>query len=151
MTRPLVIGYDGSPEARHAVDFAARTLRCDSALVVNVIHDQAVGLMPASMAGTPPPMPSGEHEAELERAGRAVAAEGADRARAAGLDATSVTRRGGGAGDVARVLLDVADECDGALIVVGHRHASRLESALLGSVSVSAVREERRPVLVVPA
>jgi nucleotide-binding universal stress UspA family protein len=31
--------------------------------------------------------------------------------------------------------------CDGDLVVIGHLHASRLESALLGSACVSAVRE----------
>jgi nucleotide-binding universal stress UspA family protein len=53
-------------------------------------------------------------------------------------------------GDIARVLHDLADEYGGELLVVG-RHASLLESVLLGSVSTAAVRDERRPVLVVPS
>jgi nucleotide-binding universal stress UspA family protein len=150
MTGRVVLGYDGSDEARRALDFAARTLRATSVLVVNVVHDPAAGIVSPQLGGAPP-LPSPEHQAQLESAGRALAEEGATHARAAGLDATTATRRGGAAGDIARVLLDVADECDGDLVVIGHRHASRLESALLGSVCVSAVREERRPVLVVPS
>jgi nucleotide-binding universal stress UspA family protein len=148
--RRIVIGYDGSDEARRAINTAARVLYADCALVVNVWHDPAVA--PVSVpAAVPPPFPSAQQEAELERAARACAEEGADRARAAGLEAFTAIRRGGAAGDIARVLHEVADGYEADLIVVGHRHASRLESALFGSVANSCVREERRPVLVVPS
>jgi nucleotide-binding universal stress UspA family protein len=148
--RPVVIGYDGSDEAMHAVDLAARTLNVDYAVVVNVWRDPGVGLATAP-AAAPPPFPSPHVEADLERAARTVAEEGAQRASAAGLDAVAETRLGMGARDIARALHEVAVECGAELIVVGHGHASMLESALLGSVAVSAVREERKPVLVVPA
>ena len=67
-----------------------------------------------------------------------------------GLQAVPATRRGVAPGDVARALGDLAEGSGSELIVVGRRHASALESALLGSVSLTAVRDERRPVLVVP-
>ena len=80
-----------------------------------------------------------------------MAEEGAQRASAAGLDAVAETRLGMGARDISRALHELAIERDAAeLIVVGHGHASMLESALLGTVAVSAVRNERKPVLVVP-
>jgi nucleotide-binding universal stress UspA family protein len=148
--RPVVIGYDGSDEAMHAVDLAARTLNVDYAVVVNVWRDPGAGLATAP-AAAPPPLPSPHVEADLERAARTVAEEGAQRARAAGLDAVAETRLGMGPRDIARALHEFAVECGAELIVVGHGHASMLESALLGSVAVSAVRDERKPVLVVPA
>ncbi len=150
MARRVVIGYDGSDEAQRAVEFAARTVFAECALVVNVFQDPSAAMV-AGPIGAPPPMPSQELEAELERSARAVAEEGAERARAAGFEAMSAVRRGGGSADVARVLNDVAESYGAELIVVGHAHASWLEGALLGSVCVSAVREERCPVLVVPA
>jgi nucleotide-binding universal stress UspA family protein len=117
--------------------------------VVNVWSDLGLGLTTVPGAA-PPPVPTRSSEAELQRAARAVAERGVDRARALGLDAAAAIRVGGGAREVARVLIAVAVEYDGDLIVVGHRHASMLESALLGSVAVSCVRAERKPVLVVP-
>jgi nucleotide-binding universal stress UspA family protein len=148
--RRIVIGYDGSDEARNAVAIAARVLSAECALVVNVWPAPALAATTIP-AAAPAPVPFPEHEAELERAARETAEEGAERARAAGLDAFTAVRRGGGPADVARVLHEVADGYAADLIVVGHRHASRIESALFGSVATSCVREERRPVLVVPA
>lgn len=147
--RSVVIGYDGSADARRAVDFAARTLDVDHAVVVNVWRDPAAGLA-AAPAAAPPPFPPPHVEADLERAAREVAEEGAERARAAGLRAVAETRHGMGPRDVSRALHELAVDCGAELIVVGHQHASMLESALLGSVAVSAVRAERKPVLVVP-
>ncbi len=148
--RRIVIGYDGSDEARHALATAARVLYADCALVVNVWHDPAVAAISVP-AAAPPPFPSPQQEAELERAARATAEEGAEQAREAGLEAFTAIRRGGAPADVARVLHEVADGYEAELIVVGHRHASRIENALFGSVATSCVREERRPVLVVPS
>ena len=149
MAGRVVIGYDGSDESACAVDFASRILDVDSALLVNVWSDLGLGLTTAP-AAAPPPVPSRTSQAELERAARAVAEEGVDRARGAGFDAAPAIRVGAGPRDIARVLIEVAVEYDCDLIVVGHRHASMLESALLGSVAVSCVREERKAVLVVP-
>jgi nucleotide-binding universal stress UspA family protein len=149
MAGRLVMGYDGSEDAAQALEFAARMLSAECAIVVNVWSDPAVTLAPAPMVAPPALLPR-EMTADLEQTARRLAEEGADRARAAGLDALAVVRPGGGPRDIARTLQEVAHDYAGDLIVVGHRHASMLESALLGSVSVSAVREERTPVLVVP-
>jgi nucleotide-binding universal stress UspA family protein len=147
--RTVVIGYDGSANARRAVGFAARTLVVDHAVVVNILRDPSAGLA-AAPAAAPPPFAPPHVEADLERAAREVAEEGAQRARAAGLDAVAETRLGMGPRDISRVLHELAVDCGAELIVVGHGHASMLESALLGSVAVAAVKDERKPVLVVP-
>lgn len=148
MTR-VVIGYDGSEEARSAVDFAAKRLTVDAALVVNVFSPPPPGVVAAPIAGPVEAPVSDEQMEALERGAHAVAEEGVDRARNAGLAATTEVRQGDGLRDVAEVLHEVADEHGADLIVVGHRDVSRLESAVLGSVSISAVRAHKRPVLVV--
>lgn len=144
----VVIGYDGTDEARRAVVFAARVLEPDRALVVHVFSE-------AVMTGAPPaggasPALSRRRQADIERHARAVAEEGMALARSDGLEAVALVRRGMGPDHVARVLHDVA-ECFGAeVVVIGHRHASPVKSALLGSVSVTMVRDERAPVPAVP-
>ena len=150
MAARAVIGYDGTNEAAFALEFAACVLSLDSAIVANVWHDATAALVAAPLAG-PPPVPSAQCEASLEHVAESVAREGADRALAAGLHAVPATRRGVARGDVARALGDLAEESGSELIIVGRRHASALESALLGSVSLTAVRDERRAVLVVPS
>jgi len=150
MAATAVIGYDGTDESAHALEFAARVLTLDSAIVANVWHDAVTDLVVAPLVG-PPPVPSAQREAALENAAEVIAREGADRALAAGLMAVPMTRRGVAFGDVARTLGDLAEESGSQLIIVGRRHASPLHSALFGSVSMTAVRDERRAVLVVPS
>jgi nucleotide-binding universal stress UspA family protein len=150
MAARAVIGYDGTDEAARALEFAAHALTLDSAIVANIWHDAATDLMVAPLAG-PPPVPSAARESALLRAAEVVAQEGVDRALAAELAAVSATRWGSSVGDIARALGDLAEESCSELIVVGRRHASALESALLGSVSAAAVRDEHCPVLVVPS
>ncbi len=149
MLRRIVIGYDGSDEARAAIDFARRSLSTNCALVVNVWHDSGIGLAPAPVAAPPPLLP--RWETQLEASATTLAEEGANRAREVGFSASAVVRHGAGPGDVARVLHDVATEYDAELIVVARTHASWLEHLLHASVSAASVRDERVPVLVVPA
>jgi nucleotide-binding universal stress UspA family protein len=49
-----------------------------------------------------------------------------------------------------RVIRGVADELDAKPIVLGARGLGRVESMLLGSVSIAVVFHSKRPVLVVP-
>jgi nucleotide-binding universal stress UspA family protein len=152
MPAPVVIGYDGSPDADHAIDVAAARLGPVPARVVTVWES---GLATAQ-AHTPPPLgapalPSPEAEARLEAAAREIAAAGAARATAAGLRAEPDIRVGIGVGDIARALFDIAEQHDADLVVVGRRGIGRLRAAVLGSVSDAAVRDGRLPVLVVPA
>ena len=69
---------------------------------------------------------------------------GVEMARRAGFDARST------GGKAWRVICDVADEIDADSIVLGARGLSRVQSALLGSVSAAIVQHTRRPVLIVP-
>jgi nucleotide-binding universal stress UspA family protein len=146
----VVIGYDGSGDARRAVDVAAHALRPDTALVLNVwAGSLAAAHVPVPLGVPSPPTP--EEEAELEQAARRIADEGAARARDAGLPAEGTVRRGATPDEIAKALFDLADDRDAALVIVGRRGMSRLKAAVLGSVSDAAVRSGRGPVLVVPA
>ena len=71
---------------------------------------------------------------------------GVELARGAGFDARERVVKG----KAWRVISDVADELDTGLIVLGARGLSRVQSALLGSVSAAVVQHARRPVLIVP-
>jgi nucleotide-binding universal stress UspA family protein len=147
----VIIGYDGSPDADHAIDFAAARLGPVPARVVTVWES---GLATAQAQAAPavgaPAVPSPEDERRLEAAAHEVAAAGAARAAAAGLQAEPDTRLGIGVDEIARALCDVAEQYDADLIVVGRRGMGRIRSAVLGSVSDAAVRDGRLPVLVVP-
>jgi nucleotide-binding universal stress UspA family protein len=145
----VVIGYDGSPDARRAVDAAARLLRADAALVVNAWSIPIAFTQPGASLGAPL-LPTEQEQDRLEQAARRVADEGAVHAREAGLAAEPVVARGSSAEEIATVLLDLAEERDAMLLVVGRRGMSRLKEVVLGSISSAAVHDGRRPVLVVP-
>ena len=149
MAGVVVIGYDGSQDAQRAVDVAARALRVDAALVVNVWSTAMATTQPAASLAAPSP-PSEAELRGLEQAAHLVADEGAARARQAGLCARAVVARGASPNEIAKALCDLAETRDATLVVVGRRGQSRLKEVVLGSVSKAAVHECCRPVLVVP-
>lgn len=149
MADTIVIAYDGSQDAQRAIA-AAATLRADAAVVVHMWRPSVAAATPALPLGGET-LPTPGDDAHLEDAARAIANEGVERARAIGLDAEALIVRGGSAEDVGHALAELAEERDAKAIVVGRRGVSRLEAAVLGSVSNSTVREARCPVLVVPA
>jgi nucleotide-binding universal stress UspA family protein len=132
MLRTLVLGTDGSPDATAAVAFAARLARDTHARLV-VVH--AAGLLDAQRS-------PGDHaslRAELE--GGWI-----DACRDAGITADTVLRDG----HPVQVLLDVANEVDADIIVVGARGGGGFPQQLLGSTSTQLAQHSHRPVLVVP-
>lgn len=146
----ILICYDGSPSARHAISVAARTLAGDRIVLLHVwSHPSAV----LADAFSDPDVKAGPPVEELERfaieRAETVAQDGFDRAGAAGLNVEKRVERSDGS--IWRVILDVAQDCDADLIVVGTRGATAVQSALLGSVSGAIVHHAARPVLVVPA
>jgi nucleotide-binding universal stress UspA family protein len=83
----------------------------------------------------------------VERANRTVE-YGVELARNAGFSVQGRLERAATA--TWRAILDVAEECDAQLIVVGARGMSPVESLLNGSTSTAVVHHSHRPVLVVP-
>jgi nucleotide-binding universal stress UspA family protein len=147
--RRILIGYDGSTHADHAIDEAARMFPGADAIVMTAwtsVRDVAR----AGRAALPEAViekATSEMDAVAEAAAEATARAGADHATAAGLSATAQTACV--EGSVAQGILQAADEHDVMSPVVGSRGRSGFRSALLGSVSNSVVQHSAKPVVVV--
>ena len=147
----LLIGYDGSADARRAIAVAADIARHEQAFVVtvwDVVRPGATAAPPgaafAALSAPEDPAPDPTHAAI------ATAKEGAELARDAGLMPQFAARHGSGVRGTADALIDAAESWGADLIVVGRRDVSRLHELVLGSVSDLVVRHSERPVLVVP-
>jgi nucleotide-binding universal stress UspA family protein len=144
---PIVIGYDGSPDAQAAIADAGRLLAGRTAVVVHAwepLHTvPGLELVPIEAVR--------EMTRDLETIGAeqaaAIAAEGARLAGEAGLDATGEAIRGDG--NAWHGVAQVAEEREAALVVAGSRGQGRLTALLLGSVSSGLVRNADRPTLIV--
>jgi nucleotide-binding universal stress UspA family protein len=145
----ILIAYDGSDPARHAVEEAGRLFPGASARVLTVWRSahRASG---AARVALPDDVIS-QAVQNLDKGTEAGAADTADDgaalAREAGLDASPATERTDDS--LWASILRYADEHDAAAIVVGSRGQSAVRSALLGSVSNGVVHNSRRPVVVV--
>jgi nucleotide-binding universal stress UspA family protein len=147
----MLIAYDGSESSANAIAVAKRLLREDEAVVCHVWAGLSRALFRADPATLPEPLQSAAREVDDadESAGEKLAEEGAELARAAGLDARALAVRERHA--TWRALLAAADEVDASVIVVGAQGLSGIGRVLLGSVSTAVLHRSRRPVLVVPA
>ena len=143
--KPLLLCYDGSENAKHAIREAAALLAPRRALVLTVWQDAAA--IP-SLAWAGAALPDLEDVFAAARDGAArMAEEGAGIARATGFDAISIVAEAKGPIWVA--VEQVAEEHDASAIVMGTRGLSGIKSLLLGSVSSGIVHHAQRPALVV--
>lgn len=147
--RPVLIAYDGSAHARAAVEHAGSLLRPGPA-VVTCVWTSMLYSAPAATLGAPASVALAGAEkldaAARERAER-LAAEGAELARRAGLEADSRAiedERSAWHG-----IVRCAGELDAAVIVTGTRGRSAVTAAVLGSNAQGLLHHAHRPVLVV--
>jgi nucleotide-binding universal stress UspA family protein len=145
----ILIGYDGSPDARAAIQRAGELLGNRPATVL-AVWERFQTVLARTGAG----MPIGAVDFdELDRASEEEAHkradEGAELARAAGLKVQ--TRTCVRKGSIADAILAEADDLDAEAIVLGTRGLTGLKSLLLGSVSHAVVQHADRPVIVVPS
>jgi nucleotide-binding universal stress UspA family protein len=141
--RPILVGVDRSEPAFAALDLAADVagLVGGSLSVVEVIDY----VPPFPLGPTTAVTSEGEEQAP-KRVMALVEAEAQD-IRARGVGVQVVVR----SGDPAPTLLQVADDVDADLVVVGTRGRGGPADLLLGSVARTVADRARRPTLVVPA
>jgi nucleotide-binding universal stress UspA family protein len=149
---PILVAYDGSPQARAALTRAAALFPGRPVVIATVWEPGLASVVPdpAGIGGPAAPVDIGEvaevDEIMSQRA-TTIAAEGVARAVEVGLTATPVAIED--EGNVAETITAIADEHDVAVVVVGSRGHSGLKARLLGSTSESVLHRCRRPVLVV--
>jgi nucleotide-binding universal stress UspA family protein len=149
----ILICYDGSTDARSAIDRAGALMPGDEAVVL-VIWETILETMSRSgslgmgaMVGTFGD--DGDADAAIRRSALDTANDGVERARDAGLIATArVANRDS---EIAAVILTVAQDIAADVIVLGTRGRGAVKSMMLGSVSESVLHHADRAVLVVPS
>jgi nucleotide-binding universal stress UspA family protein len=141
----ILICYDGSDSAKHAIDVAAEILGPRRAVVLDIGPPLTAAESLAVMA---PVAPGAAFEGLNEDDARQRARVAADRARHAGFDAEA---RADLAAPTWQGIVDVADEIDAAVIVLGSRGLNGARELLEGSVSHEVAEHAGRPVLIVPS
>lgn len=145
--RPLLLCYDGSEDAKHAIREAARTFGPRRALALSIW--QTAASMPAFAWAGAASLPDLDDVFAAARDGaHRMAEDGAGIARAAGFDATPMAAEA--TGPVWNAIVDAAEELDAEAVVLGSRGLTGFKSVLLGSVSSGVVHHTRRPAFVVP-
>ena len=144
---PLLICYDGSEDAKYAIERAGLLARrCACAGRDGMAAVAGLGKLRLSGAAASMVDFVGLDRAAAEDGGR-IANEGVRIARDAGLEAEPVAIEA--TGPVWKTILDIADRHDAAMIVMGSRGLTGVRSMLLGSVSSAVVHHADRPTLVI--
>jgi nucleotide-binding universal stress UspA family protein len=152
---PILIAYDGSPSADHAIREAGRLLPGRQALVV-VVYKQGIGFelveLPTTTIGLPPApidvRTALEIDEELAERSQKLAQQGAEMAREAGFEPEPLAVADDVDAPVAETIVNVAKERNAAAIVVGAHGHGRLTEVVLGSTSRDVIRRAPCPVVV---
>jgi nucleotide-binding universal stress UspA family protein len=138
---PVLFAYDGSELAKLAIDEAGRQLAPGrDALVVCVWQTGDVGFLPADEQHL-----NAAEATEVRKAAEEVAADGASLAEKAGFRAQSIAIT---AAPTWKGIVDVANERNASLIVLGSHRRRGLQRHLLGSVAAAVVAHSGASVLV---
>jgi nucleotide-binding universal stress UspA family protein len=138
-TGPALLCWDGSEAAANAIRGAATLLEAPRPAVVVFAHFPAKVVSAGTGAVDTPTVSDQAAEAVLE--------SGVRTACEAGFDATGL--RVASASTAARVILDLAEQHDARLIVLGQARRSAINRYLLGSVASEVLSAEHRPVILV--
>ncbi|MEO3794833.1 universal stress protein [Nonomuraea sp. B10E15] len=142
----ILVAYDGSADSRAAIEFAAKHLTAQPTVVVTVWEPLLVQIKRH-------PLAAAAFDAGAEDAAHAQAEQhakaGAELAIAGGM--ADVTYRAVADNEsIWKKIVDVADEIDASLVVIGSRGLAGVRSVLLGSVSNHVLHHAGRPTLIVP-
>jgi nucleotide-binding universal stress UspA family protein len=141
---PILICYDGSDDAARGIETAAKLLGARRAVVLDI----GSVISPDESLATISVVVPGEALEELNEAQAGdVAIRGAEIARASGFDAEA---RDALAAPTWQGIVDVADELDAPVIVIGSRGLTGLKEMLKGSLSHQVAEHAGRPVLIMP-
>jgi nucleotide-binding universal stress UspA family protein len=147
----VLICYDGSPDARAAIEQGARLLEGEEATVLTV-WEPFIEVITRTTAGWGL-MPGMVDADKIDEAARGSAEqrarEGAHLAREAGM--TAAARTCAQETTTAEAILSEAEAAGAKAIVIGSRGLTGLKSVLLGSVSQAVIHHADLPVVVVPS
>jgi nucleotide-binding universal stress UspA family protein len=152
-SRPVLLAYDGSPEAQAALREAVALFGHRPLIVASVWEPGLAMMTMMPPAGEPSMgyMPDPDEVAAIDQAqsGHAgdVAEAGARLARELGATAEALPVPD--AVNVAGTLIEIAEERDARAIVVGSRGLGGIKARVLGSTSRKLLHDTHRPVLVV--
>jgi nucleotide-binding universal stress UspA family protein len=154
-TGPVLIAFNGSPAAEHALAAVARLLAERRALVL-VVWKSGLGfdLLELPTVTGLPPAPIDVRtaleidESQYESAQR-LARQGAEIARDAGLQAEALVVAEAPEISISETIVRVADERRSSAVVVGEQAHGRLGELFLGRVSRDVIRYAPCPVVVV--
>jgi len=139
---PVIFAYDGSELAKVAIDEAGAQLGPDrEAIALTVWQTFTVGFAPAADLHI-----DASRAPEVKRLAEETAAEGAIRAERAGFHARG---RAAELSPVWKGIIEIADDEDASLIVLGSHGRSGFPGALLGSVAQEVAAHSQRSVLIV--
>lgn len=138
---PVLFAYDGSELAALAIAEAGELLRTErDALVVCVWQPFDVGFLPAEGERF-----NAEQTPEVKAAAERTAAKGAALAEAAGFKAKSVAVE---AAPIWKAIVQLADERDAGVIVLGSHGRSGIVGKFVGSVAAAVSAHSSRTVLI---
>jgi len=149
----ILLAYDGSTDARSAIEHAAELFSGEPATVLT-IWEPFIDVMARTGAGLGMGFASAtvnteEIDSALEQSALERASEGVALANDAGLNAQPRTRIRHTT--IADAILAEADEVGAKAIVLGTRGLTGVKSLLLGSVSHAVLQHADRPVIIVPS
>jgi nucleotide-binding universal stress UspA family protein len=146
----LLIAYDGSPDAKAAIQHAGQLMPGTATTVLAIWEPFATML--ARTPETLRPLAAVRQADAIDRqetnAAEELATQAVELARAAGLDATPLTTSLHGS--IADTIIEQADRLDVDAIVIGARGLTGM-ALLLGSVSLAVVQHADRTVVIVPS
>ena len=144
----ILIAYDGSEDAKAAIQHAAKLFPGETAAVLTV-WERFIDTMTRVGGGINLVVDYDQIDADAEKAAREKAQEGAQFAADAGLDATARTTVV--ETTVADAILSDAAAVEASAVVCGSRGFSGIKSLMLGSTSHHVLQHADLPVVVVPS